>query len=375
MRRAATFLGCAGLVVPAAAAAQTRASLRAELGTEYDTNATRAETVDTLPPPPVVSSALVRAVVAADLARRVGDSQDLTLAASLGGKAFAGGAARSENVVVGQGSGLWRLWLGRRVNLGASGSYFDAVQQESPLPRDFRAGNLALRAGVRIGDGGSAGASGGYRWFEFKSDHAFDFQAPVAGADYRHVILTSDESAEWEIAAGAAYEPRAFEGRRWIKCDPTTNPDPTCLMSTTEARRDRFGAGHVELLRVGAVLLGAGYGIHVNDSNSYGESLLRHVFILRAAAKLPLDVFVSAKLEALATRYQDAIYFGTDPSMRPLSIDDETKDSFRAEATRDVGERWQVVARYTLHTNRIDTRTVHYSRQTFMLGLAFAIDR
>src|SRR5204862_2149404 len=101
----------------------------------------------------------------------------------------------------------------------------------------------------------------------------------------------------------------------------------------------------------------------------------RNVFQLRAAARLPLDVYLASKLEALLTRYQDPIYLGTDPSMRPLSIDDETKNSFKLEATRDLGDRFQLVARYAYYTNRIDTRTVHYTRQTLMVGLAFTAER
>ena len=43
-----------------------------------------------------------------------------------------------------------------------------------------------------------------------------------------------------------------------------------------------------DVTRTGRVLLGAGYAFHHNDSNSFGETLIRHIAIARVAAALPL---------------------------------------------------------------------------------------
>ena len=103
-----------------------------------------------------------------------------------------------------------------------------------------------------------------------------------------------------------------------------------------ETRRDDFLMSHLDLLRVGRVLLGAGYAFHDNRSNSYGETVLRHIATARFAAPLPGGFTLAARGEVLLAFYSQPMIVGqrvaagnTFSSVE--SIDDENRSSVRVD--------------------------------------------
>ena len=78
-----------------------------------------------------------------------------------------------------------------------------------------------------------------------------------------------------------------------------------------------------EVNRTGDALLGAGLAGQLNDSNSYGESLLRGAVYLRGVLLLPWQLSLAARAELVATRYADAVQVGRDPAGAFLSIEEE----------------------------------------------------
>src|SRR6185369_15815418 len=118
-------------------------------------------------------------------------------------------------------------------------------------------------------------------------------------------------------------------------------PDPA-----RRDRRDNFLMGRLEATRTGAVLIGAGYALHWNSSNSYGERVTRHFATLRFAAALPFGLYLAARGELLFARYLHPVVVGQSASMSAqgltyLSVDDENRSSVRVDVSRALGERLQ----------------------------------
>ena len=377
---------------PSFAGEALRWDLRAELGGEYDSNVHRSEIVrgagssPAAAPmaPAIVGSPLARAAISGHLSDAVGRGQRLMLSATLAGKLFTAAAARDEDVAIADSGGRWQLALGADTAIGAQALYYEAFQRTSgdagpgenagENRRDFRSLTPTVHFDRRLTGNTVLVAAAGYRWFVFKPNLDFDFTAPVGALDLRWSREPIDDgaaSADWELTAGASAERRAFEGRA-ISSNPTTPPPAPPL------RRDTFLVGHLELTRVGAVLIGAGYALHWNDSNSYGESLTRHLATLRFATALPFDSYLAARAELILAQYRDpvAIAQGAMPGTL-LSIEDENRSSLRVDLSRALADRVLLLARYTLYANElgVSSPVARYRRQTAMLSLAFTLEK
>jgi hypothetical protein len=365
-----------------------RYSLRAELGPELDTNAHRTEIINVAGATnrALVASPLARAVLATTLSDVVGDGQLVAMSATFAAKVFGKSEARDEDVGIAETSLLWRAALGERASLTLAGAYYEAFQRDLPPPadangeldrRDFRSLTPTLRLAHTLGDHAEIGVAGGYRAFVFKPDRSFDFQAPTAGLDLRWARETEDGGADWEATFRAAYERRAFDGAPYV--EPTC-PDPTSggcpPVSGTGARLDHFVTGALDVTRTGAVLAGLGYALHVNRSNSYGETVTRHFVTARLGAALPLELYLAVRAEILVARYADRVYVAETDAARPFTtIEDENRNSVRVDLSRSLGDRLQLIARYTFYSNELGAGDVTYRRQTALLSLAFTVEK
>jgi hypothetical protein len=237
--------------------------------------------------------------------------------------------------------------------------------------RDFRSLTPTLRLLFPVADLIDVAAGGGYRVFVFKSDRSFDFQAPTASLDLRWARETADGAADWEATVRGTFERRTFDGH------PLVAACGACLpVSGTGTRVDEFATGAFELSRTGRVLLGAGYALHVNRSNSVGETVMRHFVTARLAGALPFDLYLAAHLELLFARYADHVVVAqTDIAGRPFaSIDDENRNNLRVDLSRNLTDRLQLIARYTYYANESGSGDVTYRRQTALLSLAFTLE-
>jgi hypothetical protein len=362
-----------------------RYTLRAELGPELDTNAHRTEEIKgpgVINVDPVISP-LARGVLTGSLSDVVGDGHQVALSATLAAKLFANSAARSEDVGIAESTAAWRAPLGERSAMVLAGSYYEAFQRDAPPPiygaerRDFRSITPTLRLSRLMGTS-ELGLTGGYRVFVFKSDHTYDFNGPTAGLDLRWTRETADGAAEWDAIVRAAYEHRAFDGLAFVPGSGCpTNPmcPPT---SGTENRDDHFVTGGLDVSRTGRVLIGLGYAFQLNLSNSFGETVTRHFAIARFATELPLDFTLAGRLEVLYARYAENVYVAQTALMtRPwITFEDENRNNARVELSRNIGERLQMMARYTFYANELGTgAAVTYRRHTVLVSLAFTLEK
>ena len=364
-----------------------RYDVRTELGGEYDDNAHRTEIVDGADnQPPIVGSPVARGAITGRLNDVVADGQQVAVTATLAGKLFTVPAARSEDVGIAESSARWRLALGARTGITALMQYYEAFQRAVPgvaaaaERRDFRSLTPALQLDLRGSDSTVLTAGAGYRWFVFKSDRGFDFQAPTGFLDLRwvHEPPGDEEGADWEAIAGVSLEQREFAGRALAA--PSTQ-----ATAPATARADSFFVGHFDLARIGgfapgdrSLLAGAGYALQLNRSNSYGETLTRHVAILRVAATLPLACYLAARAELIFALYRDTVTLGmAETTGKLLSIDDENRSSLRVDLSRALAQRWLLLARYTVYANEIgvSSAVARYRRQTALLSIAFTFER
>jgi hypothetical protein len=212
----------------------------------------------------------------------------------------------------------------------------------------------------------------------FKPDRDFDFQGPTAGVNLRW-LFDNEGGADWEASAGAAVEYRRFGGPAHVGNCPTQDQLP-CAGADTRA--DDLVMAQADVTRTGRVLLGAGYAFHHNGSNSFGETLIRHIAIARVATALPLGLYLAARADLSFVSYRDSVPVARAANTTPMvagkpyvTIEDENRSSVRADLSRDITERVSAMLRYTLYANELGSSGGKYRRHTLLLSLAFTLDK
>ncbi|MES1207925.1 MAG: hypothetical protein ABUS79_18480 [Pseudomonadota bacterium] len=382
------------LVTAAAARAQEdappeteRLTVRGEAGLEIDNNAHRTEIVAGAQNPPLVVSLVQRLVLSGALSDTIAEGQVVSMGATLAGKIFDAAAAADEDVAIAQTSLAWQKSLGSVGALTLSGAYYEAFQRASVSlaaaveRRDFRSLAPAVQLTWAAAEHLDLSVTGGYRWFVFKPDRDFDFQAPTAGVELRWA-RQPDRGADWEATFGAAYEYRTFGGPALTTDCPIAPPNMVpfgLACSGPNTRRDSFAIGHIELTRVGRVLAGVGYALQGNRSNSYGETVIRNAVSARVALRLPGLLMLAARGDLLFAHYTEHQVIGqtTIVSGNSIeSIDNENRSTVRVDLSRDLTERLRLLARYTFYANEIATGSnLTYRRQTALLSLLLTLDK
>jgi len=355
--------------------------VRAEVGAEYDSNAHRVEQISSSGAgPALVASFLQRFVVTGQLFDEVAPRHVIAMSATAAAKIFDAPAARSENVAIAQTSLMWRAALGPRTSLVPAGTYYEAFQSWGPESdpegerRDFRSLAPALELRTLLSGSLELAAAAGYRWLLFKPDRDFDFNGPTAGVNVRWLYDT-DGGADWEARAGAALEYRRFGG-------PAHCPPDGLSCPGTVPRNDEFLMAQGELTRTGRVLLTLGYAFHYNASNSFRETLSRHVGFTRVATALPFGLYLAARADLLFAFYRDPIPVAqtTDTSQmvagKPFAtIEDENRSSVRVDLSRDIIAPLRAILRYTFYANELGGNSGTYRRNTLLLSLAFTYEK
>jgi hypothetical protein len=354
---------------PAGAGELLGYGLRLEAGVEHDSNPARLENVEGVSGArPIPGSPALRLVSGADASAALG-AVTLSLSGGLAGKRFLLTDAQLEDLVIAEARAGASLPLHRLWELGLGAGYYDVFQRADGLgdARDFRSVTPSLRLACNL-PSASLALGGGWRWFRFKPEAAFDFQGPTVLAGYRQTVTphaAEGPGAQWDLSAGASLEDRRFSVGRCLSLQSCPGPPGT------ELRHDQFWAGHLDVTRTGALLLGGGLLLGLNRSNSYGESLWRLAVSGRVVALLPWRLSFSARGELVATRYQDAVPVGYDAMTGTfVSVEDEGRSTLRLEVVRPLGAAFDLGARYTFYSETPGAGPVEFRRQVFLLYLA-----
>jgi hypothetical protein len=379
----AMTLTCASIAARAQEGGEAPAStehyqLRAEIGTEYDSNAHRVEQIANAGSD-VVSSFLQRFVVSGHLVDQPAPGHAVAVTATAAAKIFDAAAARSETVAIAQSSLLWRAAIGPRTSLAPSGAYYEAFQSWGPAGdpagerRDFRSLSPVLELRTAPSERTDLAFVAGYRWLVFKPDRDFDFAGPTAAVNLRWLYDT-ETGADWEARVGAALEHRGFGGPAQVITCPGAQNGLPCL--GPETRVDDFVMAQTEVTRTGRILLGLGYAFQHNASNSFGETLIRHVATARAAAALPLGLYLAGRADLVFVSYRDPVLVASTDAARPFaSIEEENRSSARVDLSRDITDRASALLRYTFYANELGASVGQYRRHTLLLSVSFAFEK
>ena len=361
-----------GLYALPAYADPVRYDWRLEDGLEYDTNPARTESVSGASiEPSVPASSLARFATSGSLSASLGESNVLAVSGAFGGKWFTKSMARAENVLVVQSAVSDNQRLASRTEVAVAASYYDVFQRRSSELPDFRSLAPSLQLEQGLGRSFSLSLGGGYRAFTFKPDDAYSFIAPTAFFSLRRIVPgdSLENAADWESSLTGSVEARDFHGPACtaIGCTDGTG---------TPRHQDRFWIANVEVSRTSRWLVGSGAALHVNQSNSYGEALVRGLVHARAVIPLPWQMSLSMRGELVATRYQDPLTFLQPVAGLPsASIEDESRSTLRVDVARLFEGRFEVGARYVFYTSAPTASPVEYRRQTALLYIAFLDER
>jgi hypothetical protein len=361
-------------------------TLRLELGPEYDSNANRAEIVEGAQNNDTpTGSFLMRTTARAGLALRNG-SNTLRLTGLVGGKVFFNSAVWDQNMIVGQLVADDRVRVRDWLDLGLAVEYYDATQQSTAPAcavvscdrhRDFRSGAAVARMSF-YNDPGELTIIGGYRGFQWKPDPIFDFHAGQATVLAGVRLYAGAPEREHEIDLSASYhlERRFYAGVVDVNsCPPGAPLSPTCVVPGSDPRTDWFHEGTVELSWLRWVLLSASYSIQLNASNSFGQSLVRHLITAKVGARLFWQLYLTLKGQLLVTRYLDPVLLDRQVNTQTfVSIEDENRNAFIADLERPIGRTGMaIVARYSIYTNELTTLPVSFLRQVVYLGISYRV--
>ncbi|CAN5351577.1 hypothetical protein BH11MYX1_BH11MYX1_15690 [soil metagenome] len=354
-------------------------SSTAEVGIEEDSNVQRVETGTGLTTAPVSTPVLrfgvrtdkkggladgVYSLHLADLTRIVGD-RDVSV----------------EDVTLRAGDLRWVHPVGERpVAAGFAVSAIDAFPiDDRDGARTFR--NLAADFVINAhsGDDYRFNLGFGARSFRYKPltepVHLYNWSGPAADARLDFVLWQpAGHTRSLELATTLGFEARSFEVNAFANaCAPSAPPSPSCAGATSYARRDRASRAGVELTYVGNVVASLGYQLTVLDSNSFGQSFVRH----RALASGTMSIgktYLSLLAILQIDQYLDGLLVEADLQHQEFTnIEDENRSSAQFHISRKITEDWALEGRVAYWRNILgNTMDLSFSRTVVYAGFIYA---
>ena len=372
------------LSVPSLAFARAPSlKLQLELGPEYDTNLGRVNPGSE----PIARGPLMRLTTTGQLAWRASDRSAVDLAFRGGTRQALEAAEREHDVTALLTQGQWAYRTRARAVLSLAGDYYDSFEQHRPTPgataadpptsrnRDFRSESTHAQLLLAGSGNHRVMARAGYRFFTYKPDPDFDFQGDEYSLDYmtrwEDEDAEGDVEAEYDLRLGYALARRRFAGKVYANA---------CAPSDTKCLPEQRPLGRADLLHMvsasasytGPIKVSLDYAVSFNDSNSYGQSLLRHVGTLTITKDLPWQVFLTLRAQLQIFNYLDPLVVKQNLAGQLMSIEDESRNSLLVELERalDTRERLHAVVRYTLQS----TPEFPLWRQLVFAGLSYAVE-
>jgi len=279
-------------------------------------------------------------------------------------------ADSGEDVGVLAGEARWDRQAGPGgARAGIRASYYDAL----PLPGGTGAHAFAIGGAEGLlvlgGDGGERFAlTAGYRDFRYKPDEDFDWRGAAVG-----LRLLTPLGRGVDVTAGYRLERRGFRGLAFTSgCGPMDPVEPSCFVPTSIPRSDLHHVADLEAIYTGDVVAGAGYQLTVNDSSSYGQSLVRHRLTASVTGELPARVFATAIATLQIDQYLDPLVLARDVSNQTFtSIDDENRSALSLRLSRHLRGRWEGEARWAFYADALSEDDLEFRRHVVYLGVTW----
>ena len=371
-------------LLPTGARGEPDWNLQLEGGSEYDSNIHRIE-VREGEEAEVDAAPLARLGARHQIAWRRVRTERLALSSFGGLKLFATESGQSENVGVlsSDGSYEWNL-RGRGVLLGLHGNYYDAIPFElADASTSYRGRNFRTAAAegstTLLADGGHrVSARAGYRSFTYKPDPLFDWAGDHYAVFYSTTWWRGDpdqdpSATSLDFNAGYQIERRGYDSSaRTSSCADENAADPLCSAGTRLTRADLNHSLAAEIVYTGERIYSARYELSVNDSNSYGESLVRQRLRAGLTTELWRRLYLTAEATVLVNVYLDPLVLARDEQATTfVSIEDENRNALSLHLSRPIGKHWAAEARYSIFSNEFTNDELSFLRQTAYLGAVY----
>jgi hypothetical protein len=370
--RSAVAVGILGMLGLARAAWAGPWTLTMEGGAEADTNVARVET-----------GAGLSDRVAAPVGRagaRIGHRDQLLgggymLALSGLGRWVASGKVDNESVMLYAGDARWLHPISSRpVAVGVALTAADAFGLTGgTAARSFR--NLGADALVVLGsDDRHLTLAAGGRDFIYKQDRTFDWRGPVGNVRLDLTLWqAASKSRSLELTTILDAERRSYNSIAFRNiCPPGMGGD--CKALASAMRADRFQRASMDLTWTGDVVATAGYQLTVVDSNSYGQSLIRHRVVASVTAELADKLFGSATVTLQLDQYPDGLLVDKDNQhVEVLTLEDENRSSVQVRLARALSAAWSLEARAALWRDFDTTGTASFHREVVYAGIIYSM--
>jgi hypothetical protein len=300
--------------------------------------------------------------------------------ASVLARAVADPVASTENVALLTGEARYlRPLEGRSVSLGAGVVAADAMPLTDEVgARTFR--NLGADALMVMDASESTHLSLGFgvRQFQYKENSEFDWAGVAATARLDSTLWQpSGGTRSVELAVTAGFELRDYDAVALANiCEMGADVNDGCSAATSRRRRDRLQRVGAEVTWVGRVVAAAGYQVTVIDSNSYGQSLVRHKATASATTTLWKGVYGTLLGQLQIDQYLDGLVIKTDIQRSEFtSLDDENRSSLQLRIGRPVSDAWSIEARGAIWRNiggDVSRADVSFRRASIYVGAIYS---
>lgn len=361
MRRVAlTLVLVVDLANVATSAAQSSTSVQLEGGAEVDSNVQRVETGDGLETERIGSS-VIRVGGKFDRRGRVKGGGFL-LHGGMFARLVSDGGAQSESVTLLAGDLKWVRPLGERpVSLGFGITGADAIALDPDadridqcdrrrLDRTFATFGADALMILRKDDDRSLTLAFGGRRFLYKPCNKFDWYGPSATARLDLTLWQpSGGTRSLELAAFATVESRSYNDVAFANaCADGEMPEnpAECSAPTSLDRHDRFHRLGAELTYAGGIVAALGYQLSITDTNSYGQSLVRHRINLSSTTPLPWSLYGTLLVTIQYDQYLDGLIVQKDLQNQTFTtLDDENRSSIQFRLARQMSKAFSFESR------------------------------
>lgn len=370
--------GVAGLVLVAGAAVASadppRIAVTAEGGVEVDSNVQRLETGPGLTTRRIAAPVARLGAKLAGAGRLARGGYALAIGALSRAVLAGDGELSPENAVLLSGDARWMRPLGRRaVSAGVGLVAIDALPITDGVgARTFRTLGAEGLLTLRGGEGRALTLALGGRDFVYKPEpDRYDWRGPTGSIRLVLTLWERDEGARTvELSALLGFEARAYESFATASaCPEDAPPSEECFAGTRLRRSDRFQRAGVELTWTGRFVATAAYQLAVTDSNSYGQSIVRHSVTLSATRDLPWRLYGTALATLQVDKYPEGLPVVDTQTL--TTLDDENRSSLQARLARRVGEAWAIESRAAIWRNLGSQLDTSYRRFVFYVGTVY----
>ncbi len=363
-----------------ARAAPTTVTVTAEGGGEADTNVERVETgpgLDTARR----AAPVVRLGARLDVRGHAGKGAFAALGSALA-RVVGTGVTPAENVVLVAADLRYLHPLGARpVSAGVALAGADALPVSVPVgARTFATAGadalLVLRDGRDPEPARALTLTAGPRAFRYQPNHDFDWVGLAVAARLDLTLWQSaDATRSLELASTAGFEARRYASTAFANaCASDAMPTLDCFAPTTTTRHDRYEHAGADLTYSGAIVAAVGYQATVIDSNSFGQSIVRHRITASATTGLPGHFIGTALATLQLDSYLDGLLLQKDLQFQELtSLDDVNRSSLQLRISRGLSRAWSAEGRAAIWRDvGTDTRFTEYRRELLYLGAVYS---